>query len=129
MGRNIAGCGSSVSFVYLPSSTTPTTCMRVPSRLLKYLPTAFVAEPKTLRANSRFTTATLGAFLSSCHERVLPANRAVSAASKNLGDIWYMMGEAAAFGGLRSDVSSVKTVVMCQQLTNGGQFVNPTDVT
>ena len=45
-------------------------------------PTVFVAEPRILRANCRFTTATRGELLSSCQERVLPDNKAVPAAWK-----------------------------------------------
>jgi|SRR6516225_269720 len=41
---------------------------------------ALVIEPKTLRANSRFTTATCGACLSSCHVKALPDSKAVRAA-------------------------------------------------
>src|SRR2546423_6653751 len=53
MGRNMAGCGFSVRLLYLPSSTMPTTCTRVPSGVLQYLPAAFVALPKSLLTNSR----------------------------------------------------------------------------
>ena len=80
IGIKTAGSGSSVMVLYLPSSTIPTTCMRVPSINLKYLPTAPVSEPKTLRANSRFTMATRGALLSSCQVKALPASRAEPAA-------------------------------------------------
>ena len=87
MGRNIAGCGSSVRLAYFPSSTIPTTWMRAPSFLLKYLPMVFAADPKTVRANCWLTTATLGAFLSSCHVKVLPESKAVRAARKYSGDM------------------------------------------
>ncbi len=46
IGINIAGRCSSVSVMYRPFSTIPTTWMRAPSAL-KYLPTASLAEPKT----------------------------------------------------------------------------------
>ena len=71
--RAIAGSGETSPhadlrsrLAYFPSSTMPTTCTRVPSGILKYPPIAFSTEPKILRANSRFTTATRGEFLSSC---------------------------------------------------------------
>src|SRR5215813_8370387 len=41
-GRKITSAASSVKLKYLPSSTTPTTWTRDPSRFLKTLPTAFV---------------------------------------------------------------------------------------
>jgi hypothetical protein len=69
--------------------------MRVPSRQ-KYLPLASVAEPKILLANSRLTTATGGAFLSSCHDKVLPASKLVRAASKYSGDIFAQHAENEA---------------------------------
>ena len=50
----------------------------VPSSILKYLPSAPGTEPKTLRANNWLTTATRGAFLSSCQERALPASNDVA---------------------------------------------------
>ena len=62
----MAGVGSSVSVWYLPSSTTPTTSARLPPQNLKCPPTAFSTDPKTLRANSRFTTAAMEALSSSC---------------------------------------------------------------
>src|SRR5208337_2532895 len=121
MGRNIAGCGSSARFgVYFPSSTIPTTCVRVPSRLLKYRPMAFATEPKILRANSWLITATRGPFLSSCHVRSLPANKAVLAAWKYSGETLYITGLAAAFDGLRSVVSSVKTIGVIHIIAVGG---------
>src|SRR5206468_1480243 len=87
MGRNSAGSGSSVRLLYFPSSTMPTTWMRAPSFLLKYLPMAFAADPKTLCANSWLTTATGGAFLSSCQVKVLPDSKAVLAAWKYSGEM------------------------------------------
>ena len=51
-GKTLRACGSSVRLVYFPSSTIPTTCMRAPSRTLKYRPIASLTEPKILRANS-----------------------------------------------------------------------------
>lgn len=92
IGRNMAGCGSSVSFVYFPSPTTPTTCVRVPSRFFRYRPTALNAEPKILRANSPFTSPTRGKLLSSCHEKPLPASKLVPEVSKN----WAVCTRACA---------------------------------
>src|SRR5262249_60726722 len=81
-GKNIAGFWSSVRFTYFPSSTRPTPRTRVPSRSLKYRPTASGTEPSILLANSRLTTATRGAFVSSCHVKALPANKDVPDARK-----------------------------------------------
>src|SRR5438093_13746014 len=102
MGRNIAGCGSSVRLAYFPSSTIPTTWMRVPSRLLKYPPMAFAADPKTVRANCWLTTATLGAFLASCYVNVLPQSKAVPAARKYSGVKLDRKALGAALDGVRS---------------------------
>src|SRR5579864_1434315 len=126
----MAACGSSVRLVYFPSCTTPTTWTRVPFHILKYRPTAFAGEPSTLRANVWLTTPTRGALLSSCQVKALPASNGACAAEKNSGDIWYVMGEAATFEGLRSVVSSVKAEALeLPQPANGGQFAIPTAVT
>ena len=81
-GRKKAGRWSSVSVLYFPSSTTPATWILTPSSVLKYPPIAWATEPKTSRANSRLTTATLGAFLSSRRLNVLPASSVVADAWK-----------------------------------------------
>src|SRR5258706_14824115 len=100
-GRNIAGCWSSVRFLYFPSSTRPTTRTRVPSLILKYRPIACGMEPSILLANSGFTTATRGAFVSSCHEKALTANKDVPDARETSGDTVYIYASAAVFDGLR----------------------------
>src|SRR5713101_4636648 len=86
-------------------------------------------EPKILLANSRFTTATRGEFLSSCHDNVLPANKLVRAASKYSGDMLYVMASAAAFAGLRSVVFSVKTFELYVPQYCGSRSTDPTDLT
>src|SRR5690242_7456331 len=91
---------------------------------------AFAWEPKIFRANVSLTTATRGALLSSCQVKALPASIGAWAAAKNSGEIWYIMGEAATFTGLKSAVSSVKMEALEEpQPANGGQFANPTAVT
>src|SRR6516164_8360138 len=91
---------------------------------------ALVTEPKILRANSLLMTATRGAFLSSCHVKGLPDSRAVPAAWKYSGEMADITAEAAAFDGLKSVVSSVKTVDSFQPpLAKGGGATNPTDST
>jgi hypothetical protein len=67
---------------YFPFSTTPATSTRVPFSSLKYLPTALLAEPNSLRARNAFTTTTRGELLSSSNEKLRPANSGVSAARK-----------------------------------------------
>src|SRR5215472_4591018 len=130
MGKNIAGCASSVRLVYFPSCTTPTTWMRVPFHILKYRPRALVDEPSTLRSNVWLTTATRGALLSSCQVKALPASNGACAAAKNSGDTSYFIDVAASLEGRRSEVSSAKIAVReAPQPANGGQFANPTAVT
>src|SRR3989442_8848936 len=91
---------------------------------------AFVAEPRILRANSRFMTATRGAFLSSFHVTPLPTSRVVPAAWKYSGEMLNIIASAAAVDGLRSVVSSVKTFESLQQAgCNGGMLTNPADAT
>ena len=63
-------------------------------------------------ANSRFTTATRGAFLSSCHVRDLPASKAVPAASKYSGDMLYVIGFGSGIRRRQIVVSSRKTCVL-----------------
>src|SRR6185295_6489948 len=129
--KNIAGRRSSVMFgEYFPSPTMPTTWTRVPPASLKYAPSALSADPNTLPANSRFTTATGGALLSSWNVSSLPAKRGVLAAKKYSGEMLNFMTRAAAFPGRRSAVVSVKIFDSLQQAaSNGGMLTNPTDVT
>src|ERR1700693_1707514 len=96
IGKNIAGCGSSVRYRYFPSSTMPTTWMRVPSGILYDLPIALVGDPNILRANCGLITATRGAFLSSCHVKILPDRSAVPAVWKYSGDMLNLKGAATA---------------------------------
>src|SRR5580658_9113208 len=103
--------------------------MRVPSWVLYDFPIAFDAEPKILRANSWFTTATRGAFLSSCQVKVLPETSAVPAAWKYSGDMLNRNGVATALDGLRSVISSLKTGASSPAPLNGTQSINPTDST
>ncbi len=70
---------------------------------------AFSMDPKTWRANSWFTTATRGAFLSSCHVNARPASGVVPAASKYPGETAYSTVRAAAFDALRSVALSAET--------------------
>src|ERR1035438_4358181 len=130
-GRNIAGRSSSVMFrLYLPSSTMPTTWMRFPLSTLKYRPSAPLVAPNMLFANNRFTRATGGAFLSSCHVKFRPANNGVSAAWRYSGEMLNVIAEAATFDGLRSAVLSSKALDSLQQAAcNGGMLTNPTEVT
>src|SRR5215831_13217077 len=88
---------------------------------------ALVSEPKILRANSRLTTATRGAFLSSRNVKSLPASKAVPAARKYPGEMLNGVARAAAADGLRSVVSSVKTFDWLQQAAcNGGMLTRAT---
>ena len=104
--------------------------MRDPSRILYARPIGLAANPKSLRANSRFTTATRGEFLSSCQVKVLPESRAVPAAWKYSGVTLNIAAPVAAFDGRRSDVLSVKTTESPSPLTaKGNASVNPTDST
>src|SRR5260370_38015091 len=59
-------------------------------------------------------TATGGAFLSSCHVKVLPESNAVPAAWKYSGDMLNAKGSATAFDGLRAVVPWGK---MCSPLS------------
>src|ERR1700687_3694251 len=116
MGRNTTGRSSSVIFtLYLPSSTMPTTWIRFPLSTLKYRPSAPLAEPNMLVANNRFTRATSGAFLSSCHVKFRPAKNDVSAAWRYSGEMLNVIAEAATFDGLKSVVLSSKTLDSLQQ--------------
>ncbi len=75
-------------------------------------------------------TATGGAFLSSCHVKVLPKSNAVPAAWKYSGDMLNVKASAAAFDGFRSVVLSLKTCApLSPPLTNGAQSIKPTDFT
>src|SRR3984893_8612879 len=104
--------------------------MRFPLSTLKYRPSAPLAEPNMLFANNRFTRATDGAFLSSCHVKFRPANNVVSAAWRYSGEMLSVIAEAATFGGRRSVVLSSKTFDSLQQAAcNGGMLTNPADVT
>src|ERR1039457_3886756 len=104
--------------------------MRVPSRILYKRPIGLVAEPNSLRANSRFTTATRGEFLSSYQVNVLPDSRAVPAARKYSGETLKTAASATELEGRRSDVLSVKTIESPSLLIpNGNASINPTDST
>ena len=89
----------------------PTTCTRVPIPHLVISAHCVCYGAKDF-AGTRFTTATRGASLSSCHETILPANKDVPAAWKYSGDMLYIKAKAAAFDCLRSLVSFLKTFAL-----------------
>src|SRR2546423_13230022 len=75
-------------------------------------------------ANSRFTMATRGTLLSSCHVKSLPANKCVPATRRYSGEMLNKTTRAAAFDGLRSAVLSVKIFDSLQHAgCNGGRMI------
>src|SRR2546423_11264490 len=80
-------------------------------------------------ANSRFTMATRGTLLSSCHVKSLPANKCVPATRRYSGEMLNKTTRAAAFDGLRSAVLSVKIFDSLQHAgCNGGGVTKATDL-